>query len=236
LAARPHLTLVLLVAFAALLAVAPGIRPARAEDKWEKHWHDRVAAFARENAALAADRKSAVFVGDSITEGFPLEKHFAGKPVLNRGIVADRIGNVGERGVLRRLDESVFDCRPAVVFILIGVNDLAASPRPPELYVEGFATLVDRIRERLPKVKVVVQTCLPVGRKYGRHATLNPRIVAYNEGLRALAKARGLTLVDLHKLYRDAEGFLPDDLSNDGLHLKREGFAKWAEAVRPLIP
>jgi lysophospholipase L1-like esterase len=239
-AARSTLGLAAAIAATALLSAAM-VRaqqqpPPPAEGKWEKHWRERVEAFRKENAALPKDRANVVFVGDSITEAFPLAKFFPGKPCLNRGIVADRIGNVGERGVLRRLDESVFDCRPAVVLILIGVNDLAASPKAPDVFVRGFGELVDAIRDRLPKVKIVVQTCMPTGRRYGRHEALNPRILAYNEGLRALARERKLPLIDLHALYKDPDGFLPDDLTGDGLHLKRDAYARWAAAAKPLLP
>ncbi len=222
--------LVVAGALLALPAVAVG------DDRWERHWNARVAAFEKENAALAADARTAVFVGDSITEGFRLAKHFPGKAVLNRGISADRIGVAGPRGVLRRLDASVFDCRPAIVFILIGVNDLAGSNIAPEKLADGFATLVAKIRERLPEVRVVVQTVLPTARKYRHHARVNPRIVAYNASLRAFAEKEGLPVVDLFELYADEDGFLPDDLSNDGLHLRPDAFERWAEAVRPLLP
>jgi lysophospholipase L1-like esterase len=201
-----------------------------------KHWRERMELFRKENADLEADARYAVFVGDSITEGFALARFFPGKSVLNRGIGADTIGCAGGRGVLRRLDECVFDCRPAVVLIMIGVNDLAGDAHEPAFYVAGFGKIVDEIRKKLPKVKVVVQTCLPAGRKWRNHAKLNPRLVAYNDGLRKLAKERGLALVDVFALYADDEGFLPDDCTNDGLHLKRDAYKRWADAVSGLVP
>ena len=237
------------IAAAALFVLAaggrtPGQTPADpaakpAEDRWARHWRERVESFRKDNAALPADRLHAVFVGDSITEGFPLARFFPGKPVLNRGISADRIAEPAGRGVTARLAESVFDCRPAVVFLLIGVNDLASSGKSPEDLARACGDLVRAMRTP-PKGraawKVVLQTCLPVGRKYARHATLTPRIVKYNEGLKEFAKAEKLPVVDLYALYADAEGLLPDDLSNDGLHPRPDACAKWADAVRAYVP
>lgn len=221
----------------ALLLLAAAPLAAQEENKWVRHYRERVEAFRTENASLPAGRKNVVFVGDSITEGFPLASSFPGKPVLNRGISSDQIGLTSDRGILGRLDECFVDTRPSVVFILIGVNDLASSNRSVEFFLEGYDGMIDTIREKMPRgVPIVVQTCLPAGRAYRRHAEMNPRIKAYNEGLRAIAKKKRLDLLDLEALYADAEGFLPDDLTGDGLHLKRAAYARWAEAAGKFIP
>ncbi len=207
-----------------------------AEDKWTKHWNDRVEAFRKENATLPANRLNAIFLGDSITEGFPLSRHFKGKPVLTRGIVADRIAEPAGRGIAGRLKESVFDCRPGIVFLMIGVNDLASSDKSPEALAKDCGDLIASIRKGAPKAKIVIQTCLPVGKKYGRHAQVEPRIVKYNQALATLATAAKIPVVDVHKLYADAEGYLPDDLTGDGLHLKGDAYGKWAEALKAHLP
>src|SRR5215212_9732111 len=52
------------------------------------HWQNRVRAFKEQNLAW----QNVVLLGDSITEGFDVTKHFPGRRVLNRGIGADVIG------------------------------------------------------------------------------------------------------------------------------------------------
>ncbi len=205
--------------------------PVPTPDRWAQLYLDRVALFQQENAQLPPTRKNFVFVGDSITQGFPLEEYFPGLPVLNRGIVSDGIG-FDRRGVLNRMDSSIFDCTPSVVVLLIGVNDLAHDWVTVEQCFEGYRTIVDRVLDRLPEVKLVLCTVLPTGRKYSRHAYLNPRIDQMNESIRLLARERQLEWVDLHALYRDEEGFLPDALSRDGLHPSKEAYQLWADAVR----
>src|SRR5688572_29533613 len=83
------------------------------------HWQNRVKAFKEQNLAL----QNVILLGDSITEGFEIAKYLPGRRILNRGIGADMIGNNmpadDPRGVLQRLDESVFDCAAKDVFILI---------------------------------------------------------------------------------------------------------------------
>ncbi len=207
-----------------------------AEDKWTKYWNDRVETFRKENATLPADRLNAIFLGDSITEGFPLSRHFKGKPVPNRGIVADRISEPAGHGIAGRLKESVFDCRPGIIFLMIGVNDLASSGKSPEALAKDCGDLIASIRKGAPKARIVIQTCLPVGNKYGRHAQVEPRVVKYNEALTALAKAAKIPVVDLHKIYAGPDGLLPDEITGDGLHLKGDAYGKWADALKPFLP
>jgi lysophospholipase L1-like esterase len=218
----------------AALALAVAV-PILLAGSYPEHYTKRLARFGEENAALAPDARTVVFLGDSITEGFPLGRYFPDWPALNRGISADRIGRDLERGVLRRLEVSVEAAHPAVVLLLIGVNDLAASGRAPSWFVEGVDAIVTEIRERCPDTRLVLQTCLPVGTAYWNHAKLNPRITEFNQLLRHLAKRRDLPLIDLHALYRGDDGRLPPELSGDGLHLRAAAYLRWAEAVRAAV-
>jgi lysophospholipase L1-like esterase len=236
----PALVVVLVTASTALAGdpKAPPAGPSAplVESKSAKHFRERMEKFAAENEKLDPKRLYAVFVGDSITEGFPLERYFAGTPTLNRGIGADTTGAYGQRGVIRRLDESVFDCRPSVVFLQIGVNDLNGTGKPPEAIVRGVAAIIDAVRAKAPRLPIVLGTLLPTGEKYAHRLKLNPRIEAFNAGLAALAKERRLPLLDLHAAYRGEDGLLPAAITGDGLHIKRDAYGKWADLARPHIP
>jgi len=199
------------------------------------HYHNRVGQFRQENPTLPPDRRNIVFVGDSITEGFALPGYFPGLPVLNRGIGADGIGFDNDRGILHRMNESIFDCSPSAVFLLIGVNDLPQDPKTPEACIAGYRQIVEEILAKKPDTAVILQTLLPVGLKYFWHEKVNPRISEFNDLIRALAQEKGLDVLDLHALYRDEKGFLPESVSNDGLHLKPEGYRTWAEQAWALL-
>jgi len=209
--------------------------PVPMPEKWITHYLNRVEEFKRENAALSKDRKNIVFVGDSLTEGFPLEEFFPGRPLLNRGIISDGIG-FDERGVLGRMDSSVFDCNPGIVFLTIGVNDLPHEWVTVEECVKGYRTIVEKIQKRLPDTKLVLQTLAPTGEVYKRHAYLNPRIEEFNKHLAALAEERSFPLIDLHALYRDENGLLPPQHHRgDGLHLKKGAYALWAKQAEKYL-
>jgi lysophospholipase L1-like esterase len=153
--------------------------------------------------------------------------------VLNRGIGADVIGNDmpadDPRGVLRRLDESVFDCAATDVFLMIGINDLG-SGRTPEVMELGYREILQRIKERAPAIRVHVQSVLPTRDKYAKH---NANVLDFNGRLQKLAKELGYDYVDLHKLMTDDKGELKAELTPEGLHLNEKAYEVWrAEVLR----
>lgn len=206
-------------------------------NKWAEYYFDKVKQFRQENAKLNKDKKYIVFVGDSITERFPLEKFFPDRSTLNRGITADGIGLEGDdRGLLNRMDESIFDCSPSVIFLLIGVNDLPHPQGPPFKCLEGLREIVDRIERELPDASLILHTAMPTGEKYSRHDFLNPRIIEYNEGIKQLGKERNLPVIDLYPLYSDENGLLKSEMTKDGLHVKVEYYDLWAKELEPYLP
>src|SRR5262245_44057672 len=120
----------LLTILSVSLVTAEDAKPADLGALFKMHYTNRVRAFKEQNEQL----RYVVLLGDSITEGFDAEKYFPGRRVLNRGIGADVIGNAlpedDHRGILRRMNESIFDCAPTDVFLLIGINDLGSGRTP----------------------------------------------------------------------------------------------------------
>jgi lysophospholipase L1-like esterase len=194
---------------------------------FKMHWVNRTKTFREQNEVF----KNVVLVGDSITEGFDVATFFPGRRVINRGIGADVIGNDmpadDPRGVLRRLDESVFDCAPTDVFLLIGINDLNTGRKPGQLEA-GYKELFRKLKEGAPRVRVHVQSVLPTR---GDHAKRNPDVLVVNETLRRLSKEAGFDYIDLHLLMKDENGELKAEFTNDGLHLTPPAYAVWRGAV-----
>lgn len=191
------------------------------------HWENRVKAFKEQNLAL----QNVVLLGDSITEGFEIARLLPGRRVLNRGIGADIIGNdlppTDPRGLLRRLDASVFDCAATDVFLLIGINDLNIGHTVDQLEA-GYRELLARIKAGAPTVRVHVQSVLPTR---GDHARQNAPVRAFNERLRKLAAEFGYDYLDLHTLLRDERGELKSEFTDDGLHLKEPAYRLWRDEI-----
>jgi lysophospholipase L1-like esterase len=198
---------------------------------FQVHFDNRIRAFNEQNQLF----KNVILVGDSITEGFEVAKYFPDRRVLNRGIGGDVIGNglpeTDRRGLLRRLESSIFECAPVCVFLLIGINDLNAG-RTPQIMEVGYRDILARLKQRSPKLTVYVQSVLPTR---GDHAAKNPAIVDFNARLRELSTEFAHEFVDLHGLMRDNQGELRAEFTEDGLHLTEPAYRVWqAEIERRL--
>src|SRR3954453_17304471 len=153
-ATLPALGLILLCSHS--LADPPETKPAPAPD-WraifQMHYTQRVQEFREQNQIF----KNVVLVGDSITEGFDIQKWFPNHRILNRGIGADVIGNDlkpdDKRGVLKRLDESFFNVAARDAFLLIGINDLGDNHTPDQLEA-GYRDILEKVKKQAPLLKV----------------------------------------------------------------------------------
>ncbi len=84
-------------------------------------------------APPSANEDRVVFMGDSITDIWKLDKYFPGKPYINRGI-----GGQTTPQMLIRFRPDVIDLQPKVVVILAGTNDIAGNTGPMSLAeIEG---------------------------------------------------------------------------------------------------
>ena len=191
------------------------------------HYGDRVKNFREQNQIF----QNVVLVGDSITEGFDVPKFFPGRRVLNRGIGADVIGNAlsadDKRGVLKRLDESFFDCSARDAFLLIGINDLGDN-HTPEVMEVGYREILERVKKNAPLLRVHVQSLLPTR---GNHAKHNANVNDFNKRLQKLAKEFDYDFIDIHSPMADDKGELKKELTVDGLHINAEGYKIWKAVI-----
>lgn len=226
------LTAVLIPTTLLLLAgttLAQDTKPKRAKkpNKWAQHYWKRVAAFKQENRSLTPGKKYVVLLGSSSTEGWKysrrVKRFLPGVSVLNRGITADTIGyRRNRRGILRRLESSVFDCQPSHVFLLNGRNNLGRGKTSPiKKTAATYRKVVESIKKRLPKVVVCIVTCAPVNLRYKGMA---PHLIKYNQALRKIARDLRCPLIDLFALLKGPRGLLPKTHTRDGLHFNDKGY------------
>lgn len=216
----------------ALLPLLLACGPVAAQS-FEERYRERVAAFEAENRQLPATARTVVLLGSSSMEGW---KHGdrvarflpAGRRYLNRGISGD-----GVRGVIRRLDASVFDCKPSHVFVLVGQNSIGGNGQAVERTAREYREMVDAIKARLPGVVLALVTCQPTS---GNYAGMARGLVAFNEHIRRIGRETSCPIVDLHPRLVAADGLSPRaGLSNDGLHFKDEGYRILGELIGAVL-
>lgn len=183
---------------------------------------------------LPVRRGDVVFLGNSIIDGCEWSELFGRRRVLNRGISGDRA-----EWLFDRLDP-ILAGRPRKLFLMIGVNDLAAGRTPREVAAD-VAALIDSFAASSPRTRIYVQSILPVNDRdipdasWG-HWKRKAEIAETNRLVEALCRGRrGVVYVDLASRLADATGLLDKRYTNDGLHLTGEGYLVWRDAVAPYI-
>ena len=178
----------------------------------------------------AAGESRVVFFGDSITEAWPLERAFPGKPYVNRGISGQTTSQL-----LLRIREDVIDLGARAVVILAGTNDIAGNTGPISLeeIEENYQAMAELARA--DGVRVVFSSILPV-HNYTPGSDLNfdlrppEKIVALNRWLEHYCHENGLVYLDYFSAMVDEHGLMRRELADKGLHPNAAGY----EVMKPL--
>jgi lysophospholipase L1-like esterase len=177
----------------------------------------------------AADQGEVVFLGNSITYGGDWNGMFPSLLIKNRGISGDVT-----QGVLDRLDR-VLETRPAKIFLMIGINDLAFGRNEEEI-LANIKRIIREIRQGSPETILYLQSLLPVNPDYpvfSNHTDKGLQIKNINRVLRRMAGDYGAVFVDLYPLFVGQDDKLDPRYTKDGLHLTAAGYSVWEKAVAP---
>lgn len=187
--------------------------------------------YARENANLI-DFPEVVFIGDSITEFFDLDKYLK-SPVLmvNRGISASRTDHI-----LDHLDCHLSGPLLNKIFLMIGVNDLGYGISQ-EATLTNLRAIIDGILSSYPFSTIYLLGILPVNESKSFAKTVglrtNQAIQTLNKSYQAMADDYvNVTYLPTYEAFLDDSGQLSEDLTVDGLHLSPKGYECLAEVVQ----
>jgi lysophospholipase L1-like esterase len=185
----------------------------------------------------AKDENRVVFMGDSITDSWDDPKYggfFPGKPYIDRGISGQTTPQM-----LIRFRADVIALQPKIVVILAGTNDIAGNTGPMTLQAieDNLASMFDLAHAN--GIRVVFASVLPIN-DYEKNKDAQPiiqskrrppeQIIALNAWLKKYAAMHGGVYLDYYSAMADDQGFLKEDLSEDGLHPNQKGY----EVMAPL--
>ena len=229
--------------FFILVMFYPSVRAQSATNDCRTDWPN-LARYRNENAKVTPPAKGelrVVFMGDSITDSWDDPVYggfFPGKPYINRGISGQTTPQM-----LIRFRPDVIAHKPKVVVILAGTNDLAGNTGPTTLEAieENLKSMAELANAN--GIRVVLASVLPVSdyeMRDGKPLTQTVRrppaqIRALNTWIRAFAKAHGHVYLDYFSATADAQGFLRNELSDDGLHPNAAGYAVMAPLAEAAI-
>ncbi len=192
--------------------------------------------FREDNEKLGPTRMCddrVVFMGNSITQGWitQVPEFFTGKPFINRGISGQTTPQM-----LLRFRQDVLNLWPKVVVILAGTNDIAGNTGPStlEMIEDNIYSMTELAQAH--GIQVVLCSVLPAY-DYPWRPGLEPapKIVKLNKRLKQYADTHGVVYCDFFSAMADERNGLPKELSEDGVHPNKAGYAVMAPIVENAI-
>lgn len=196
------------------------------EREWARQAQEYRAAklsqFEGENTAYEDYEVEVAFIGDSLTDGYDLEKYYPQYVTSNRGIGGDTSFDLE-----KRLQVSLYDLKLQVVVMLIGANN-------PETLLDNYEKILVGLQKNLPETDVVLLSMTAMGGDlWGKR---NVQACYNNVSIRLLAEKYGYTYVDLFTpLYDVSTGEVYEGYTVDGGHFTPEGYAVVTAQITPVL-
>ena len=189
----------------------------------------------------------AVFVEDSITESLRNycialqrdDQDFMGNAQFLAAVsMSVRMASSDSRTLLQyrgnavSVTEGLLKMGAGRVFIMHGVNDYAG--KYPDATLAYFDTLIDAIQEKCEGIEIVIQSVTPVTKRFCQERRITiEEWNGFNVLLEQLCEEKGVQFLSFAELLMDAEGYLADDMTGDGMfHLTPAANAVWIRALR----
>lgn len=172
--------------------------------------------FEQANKAVTV-KPFAVFMGDSITEGWVKKDpdFFSNNNYVGRGISGQTTSQM-----LVRFQKDVVELAPKYVVILAGTNDIAKNGG--DISIENIFGNIKSMCEiaKANKIKPIICSVLPAAGYRWRPEVKDSaeKVLELNRLLYTYAKKNKIKYVDYHSLLRDERNGLPKDLAPDGIH------------------
>ena len=223
----------IIVAVAVLISLAVGMvhifcvyLPERREEEEtmrliREYYDNKLIAYEEENAKYDDFEVDVAFLGDSLTDGYPVSEYYPDYLVVNRGI-----GGETTFGLEERIKVSVYDLKPKVAVMLIGVNNI-------DTMFDNYENILKGFKENIPETKIVLLSLTSMGREWGKRNQL----AAYNNvKIKFYAEKYGFEFVDLYSpLFNLETGEIYEEYTTDGGHLTPKGYEVLTSAITPVI-
>jgi lysophospholipase L1-like esterase len=173
-------------------------------------------------------RAEVLFLGDSITEGWP-DEYLVDFKAANFGIGGDMTQNLLWRlrnGAAGRLD-------PEVVVVMIGVNNFGFSADGPQEVFLGVRANIAQVKSSFPDARIVLLGILP----YGEQADTPERleVIETNARLAGLAVDPRVEFHDIGPAFLESDGSISTEIMADFLHPTEKGYALFARELEPIL-
>lgn len=166
-----------------------------------------------------------LFLGDSITDFYDLDKYYEGYNVVNSGVSGDTTENI-----LDDMYNRVYKYNPSKVFLLIGTNDINIK-KDEEDTISNIKSIVKNIKEYRSHAKIYIESIYPINNtsddKIEKNTVgirTNEIIKRYNNKIKKYCNKNNITYIDMYSELQDESGNLKLEYTKEGLHISDEGY------------
>ena len=108
------------------------------------------------------------------------------------------------------------------VYICFGINELGWPYT--NIFADEYQKTIDAIKKIQPNAEIVVQGILPVTEKKSKSDKIfnMKNVKKFNKVIKKMAEDNGETYVDNSPAVANDKGYLPSDVTPDGIHMNRE--------------
>lgn len=176
-----------------------------------------------------------VFLGDSITDFYPIDDIFVDLSIINSGVSGYKT-----QDILDNMNDMVYKYNPTSVYLLIGTNDLLGDDEEEvENVKEKTKEIVDEIHKNRKKTNIYIESIYPINRRLNLSSVkerYNEEIMEVNDYLKEYCEEKSyLTYIDVYKYLIDGDGNFSKIYTEDGLHPNELGYARISQVLLPYI-
>lgn len=202
------------------------IKPVPREGNWMKR-HEAM------NARVKQGNVDLVFIGDSITQGWEgagkevWAKFYGERNAVNLGIGGDRTQHV----LWRLANGNLEGISPKLAVVMIGTNN--SGNNTPQQIADGIQAIVSKLRTATPKTKILLLAVFPRGAtRDDARRLVNEQT---NQIVSKLDDGQHVFYLDIGPRFLQDDGNLSRDIMPDLLHLNKQSYTIWAEAIEPMV-
>ena len=171
--------------------------------------------------------KGAVFVGDSRTQGLQINAglkspdFFAGRGLNVKNARTEKVVTNAKREAVTVID-ALRDKQYKKVYICYGINELGWPYT--NIFADEYRKTIEAIKKIQPDAEIVVCGILPVTEKKSKSDKIfnMKNVNKFNKAIKKMAEGINATYVNLSPAVSNKKGFLPKDVTPDGVHMNRE--------------
>lgn len=221
------LSVVLSICSMPLIAQNTALEAQEQTNKYTDYYYQRKSLFAE----LPITSNDIVFFGNSLTNGGRWHEMFNNPNIKNRGIVGDIVQGLYDRA------DMILKGQPKKIFLLIGTNDISHHVGADSI-AKALDKLITLIKKECPNTQLYMQSLLPYNNDFKRYKNLFGEEMTVLQGnvlYEQVARKHNVPWINLFPWFADNECKLRKELTNDGVHLKENGYQIWRDEITPFV-